>query len=70
MVSGETKPRGGGSTSRGNCSTIRVQMVKIDHLVAQLDEQAGRGGFRHVYSVRLEGRHERFDIPSDVVVQR
>jgi hypothetical protein len=27
------------------------------------------GGGRHVYSFRLEGSHERFDIPLDVVVQ-
>ena len=26
-------------------------------------------GGRHVYSFRLEGSHERFDIPLDVVVQ-
>jgi hypothetical protein len=26
-------------------------------------------GGRHVYSFRLEGSHERFDIPLDVVIQ-
>ena len=27
------------------------------------------GGWRHVYSFRVEGTHERFDIPLDIVVQ-
>ena len=27
------------------------------------------GGGRHVYSFRIEGTHERFDIPLDIVVQ-
>jgi hypothetical protein len=28
-----------------------------------------QGGGRHVYSFRLEGSHERFDIPLDVVIR-
>jgi hypothetical protein len=38
-------------------------------VLTQIDLPIEPNGGRHVYSFRLEGSHERFDIPLDVLVQ-